>query len=39
MPLAQYMGLEMDEASRGDASDIEHDSLSWSKELTLAAIS
>jgi len=35
LPLAQCTGLEMDEVSRGDASDIEDDSLSWSKELTL----
>ena len=33
--VAQCMGLEMGEISRGDVSVLEDDSLSWSKELTL----
>jgi len=35
IPLAQCIGLEMDEFSKTDASVIEDDFLAWSKELTL----
>jgi len=35
LPLAQCMGLEMSEISRGDASVLEDASLAWSKELVL----
>ena len=35
LPLAQCIGLEMGETSKGDVSDLEDDSLEWSKELTL----